>query len=116
MSYTTLPENLDIIGETECLRPLTGSYFTSTGLGKIDRIFLSRDTFIDLRKFGRDWLDLETLAENLDKGIYGKFLGADLIILKNAEKDKVYCVKESKCFLINIKENPRYTASNLRFK
>ena len=67
------------------------------GIG-VARLFLNAKDYADLRKFGRDTLDLQTQAQLLKTGVMATIWGAQLIVSRVVTRGLVYVCGEKKFF------------------
>ena len=61
---------------------------------RVARVFMSAKNFADLRKWGRDVLDIETQATLLKTGLLGTLWGAQVIVSRIVPKDSIYVCAE----------------------
>jgi len=78
-----------VLEEKTVLCPLTPSdladLFASIEIKdlRVDSILMNAYTYSNLRKWGRDVLDIECERENLEKGLMGRIWGAHILITRN---------------------------------
>lgn len=65
---------------------------------RVARVFMSAKNFADLRKWGRDVLDIETQATLLKTGLLGTIWGAQVIVSRVVPKDKIFVCAEPEFF------------------
>lgn len=65
---------------------------------RVARVFMSAKNFADLRKWGRDVLDIETQATLLKTGLLGTIWGAQVIVSRIVPKNKVFVCAEPEFF------------------
>lgn len=65
---------------------------------RVARVFMNARDYADLRKFGRDILDIESQAALLKTGLMGTLWGAQIIVSRLVPVGTVYCTCEPEMF------------------
>ena len=65
---------------------------------RVARVFMNARDYADLRKFGRDILDIESQAALLKTGLMGTLWGAQIIVSRLVPVGTVYCCCEPEMF------------------
>jgi len=65
---------------------------------RVARVFMNARDYADLRKFGRDILDIESQAALLKTGLMGTLWGAQIIVSRLVPVGTVYCACEPEMF------------------
>jgi len=90
--------------DTPVIAPLTGAVLADIFSLverhdlRVARVFLNARDYADLRKFGRDILDIETQAELLDTGLMARLWGAQIIVSRLVPVGTVYVCAEPEMF------------------
>jgi hypothetical protein len=115
ITYDEFIKSLTITEELQLACSCFSISLLAEGFAKIEKndlrvaeVYLNAMNYSDVRKWGRDTLDIETLASELRKGIMAHCWGAHLIVSKKMPPNTVLILSEEQarvgCILHLIKE------------
>ena len=61
---------------------------------RINEIIMNARTYMDIRKLGHDWIDFETSAEKLNRGILAFIWGAAILVTKAVPDNTILLLPE----------------------
>ena len=90
--------------DVPCAAPLTASFFADSFADverhdlRVSRVFMNPKDYTDLRKWGRDVLDIESQASLLKTGLMAYLWGAQIIVSRKVPVGNTYVCAEAEFF------------------